>query len=290
MYYSSEEKRSDLFLAGAVYVIGPIIGDFLLRWIPLGGVPVLGLVITFVLTIAYTVLVPFLLVRYRKQPWSEFGFTAPAKTLLTGLLVGVPVAVAGLAAGFATSGELSGTSPALTGILLGQPLQVILRLVRVFGLTLLAVYCTVLAREAFRGEPAYLRSAATHVGKFVAIAAAAATLLLLASLATGDATPGSLLTLIIQPLGVAGAVALAIRLGRASRITTKPTLATPMVLFAIGSFTIFASPQQIVVGIWSAALLAGLGLVVGLMTESERSVWGPLGFAVILGLLTYLPA
>jgi len=95
---------------------------------------------------------------------------------------------------------------------------------------------------------------------------------------------------IAQPIGVAGAVALAYWRARSSRLTTRAALVTAMVILALGAFALSLNATQFIVGIWQGALAAGIGLCVGIMVESDRSVWGPLGLATVLSLLSYLPA
>ena len=290
MYLSSDEARSDLFLSAAVYVIGPIVLDFLFRVTQVYRLPFAPDVLSLVMPIVTTVLVPYLLIRYRKQRLSEFGFGgARGKPVVDGLLVAAPIVVAGFVSGWLSSGQIAGGAPVLTAVFDGGVLQVVIRVVELLGRTLLAVYCVVLAREAFRGEPAYLRSSAMQLGRIIGIVAAVATALLLASFVTGEFELGALLTLVLQPLGVAGAVALVIWRARNSRLTMRPVLVTPMVIFALGSFLLRASPTELVFGIWRASLLAGIGLAIGVLLESERSVWGPLALGLALALLTYLP-
>ncbi len=69
MYTSTEDARSDLFLSGAVFLFGGIIVQAVLRIIPLDRIPGLGAVLAVVLPLVTTVLVPYLLIRYRKEPW-----------------------------------------------------------------------------------------------------------------------------------------------------------------------------------------------------------------------------
>jgi hypothetical protein len=290
MYTTSEEARSDLFLAGAVYVLGPLVVNLVLGLLPLDRVPVVALALALLLPLVYTVLVPVLLMRYRKERLADFGYAGSRRPLLTGLLVGAPIAAAAVVSGLLASGAVAGAVPVLTGVLDAAYFELAVRILKTLGLMFLAIYCTTKARDAFRGDPAYMRAAAWQVGRFVAIAGGIATLLLLANQVAGDPEVSPLATFVLQPLGVAGAVWLALRSARDSRLTSRPTLLTPMILLAIGSFTVFASPTAIVFGIWRAAMLAGIGLAVGVMLESDRSAWGPIGLAIVLALLSYLPS
>lgn len=303
MYLSSDEARSDLFLSAAVYVVGPMIFGFVFRVTRLLTLPVVSEVLQLAVAVATTVLVPYLLIRYRKQRLSEFGFGAGRATpMLNGLLAVAPVVVVGYASEWLMTGSAVAASPLLTAIaggteagldgMLGVRFLVVLRFIDLVGRALLAVYCTVLAREAFRGDPAYLRTTAQHLGRIIGIGLAAATLLLLANFVTGTFDIGGLLTLLLQPVGVAAAVVIAIWRAKVSRLTMRPVLITPAVIFPIGTIALGVvrnSPVQLVTSIWQALLLAGIGLVIGLLVESDRSVWGPVVIGVALALLAYLP-
>jgi hypothetical protein len=74
----------------------------------------------------------------------------------------------------------------------------------------------------------------------------------------------------------------------AAQLTSRPVLLTPMVILAIGSLLIFGGAVNFVYGIWRGAMLAALGLVIGLLLESRRSALAPLGLGTGLALLSPL--
>src|SRR3712207_2080118 len=163
MYLSSDEARSDLFLSAAVFVIGPLILGFIVQVTQVGRLPGAGEILIVLIAIATTVLVPYLLIRYRKQRLSEFGFGGDrGKPLVDGLLAAAPVVVAGFVALTVARGDPLAASPILDAAVRAPAgdgdigfawFTLVVRFINVVGRTLLAVYCTVLAREAFRGDP-----------------------------------------------------------------------------------------------------------------------------------------
>lgn len=289
MYTSPDEDRSDLFLAGAVYVLGPTVVGILLDILPDGLIAPIALPLEVVVTIATTVLVPFLLIRYRKQRYSEFGFDGQWSAFGFGALLALPVAVA-----YALGSLIAGVGPLMRApivgaVTTGNVVDLVLHLLSALCVVLLAVYATVKARTAFRSDSRYLRPAAMELGKYIGIAAAVATVLLfLTLLSGGDELRAALVEIVLAPLGVAGAVWLALRSLSASRLTSRPVLLTPMIILAIGSLVILGGAFNFVFGIWRGTLLAGLGLTVGLLMEGRRSALGPVGLATGLALLAPL--
>ena len=290
MYTTAEEDRSDLYLAAAVYVLGPTILDILLEFLPRSVMDRAGLVLRVLVTVATTVLVPFLLIRYRKERLSSFGADGSMAAFAYGLLLALPVAVAYVAAGFAAG--LNGTLrvPVVEAVTEGSFGMLLLRVVAGLCLVLLGVYTTVKARTAFRADPGYLRPIAVRVGRYVAIAGAIASVLLFVSFVMQDASAREALEFIVVPLGVAAAAFLVYRGLRDSQLSSQPVLLTPMVVLAISSLVILGGAFNFVFGIWRGAMLAALGLVVGALMESRRSAMGPLGLGVGLSLLTPLIA
>lgn len=288
MYTSAEEDRSDLFLAGAVYVLGPLVVGILLDQLPRSVTDPIAIPLNIVVTIATTVLVPFLLIRYRKQTLSQFGFDGQWGAFGLGALASLPVAVAYVLASTAAGLGPLLNAPLALAVRTGDVLNLLLGVLSAVCVTLLAVYCTVKARTSFRSDSQYLRPTALQLGKFVGIAAAIAAVLLFVSFLAERAQLRTGLEVILVPLGVAGAVWVVLRALSASTLTSRPVLLTPMVILAIGSLVIFGSALNFVFGIWQAALLAGLGLAVGLLMEGRRSALGPLGLATGLAMLAPL--
>lgn len=286
MYTTPDEDRSDLFLAGAVYVLGPVVLAMLLRRLPLPG----GLqpFVSLLAVIATTVLVPYLLIRYRKERLADYGTNGPRGPVGTGLLASLPVVVA-----FVIGVTLSGAAP-LAGVPLvdaatnGTYVATALQVVRGLCVALLAIYATVKARTAFRSDPRYLRGAMLPLARIVAIIAAATAALLVATAAVGAGSIADAAQYVLAPLGVAGALWLVHRAVPAAQLTSRPTLITPMVIMAIGSLDLIFDAFVIVLGLWHGAMLAAIGLGLAVLLEGRRSVWGPVGLVGGLVLLSPL--
>lgn len=286
MYQLPDEARSDLFLAGGVYLFGPAVVNILLE---VAGIDLYGTVrdvLAIVIIVASTVLVPFLLIRYRREPLSMYGLGGgPAAGIGLGLLIAAPIVAATVLAG-AVSGRaalpvLMDEAGALTSVLHG--------LVYWLCLALLAVYGTVKARGAFHGDPQNVRQGVADIGRWVGIVAAVATLLLVAVRSFNPVRITlSLPALIILPLGVAGAVLVTLRVLRGPSVTTRPTLLTPVVLLAVSAFNLSFDALNLAAGAWLGALVGAVGLIIGALQEQRRSAQAALTLAVALALLTSL--
>lgn len=282
MYVTPHEARSDLFLSAAVYLFGPLFLQVLLGVAPVADLPGVGVTLAVLLPLVVTLLVPALLVRYRRESLGDYGVGGPTggPALTAGLLAAAPIAVAAAAAG-AVAGDLAASLPLLAAAR-GAPALVLVQLARWLGLVGLAVYVTVKARDAFAAQPQYLRPAMLEIGRFVAVVAAVAAVLL--AVAAESVAP------LLLPLGVAGAFLVALRRVNPLTLTSRSTLLTPTVLLALGPFTLSFDAVAFVESVWVAALSAGVGLVVGVLQEARRSPLGAVGLAVVVALFTLLPA
>lgn len=284
MYTSSEDARSDLFLAGAVFVFGPMIITVLLRIIPLGAIPGVRPVLLVVVPLLTTLLVPALLIRYRDEPLAMYGVRGGgASSAALGLVVAVPVVVASLLAAL-----LETALPSVPAALLESPLFLASRLARWIGLAGLAVYATVKARDAFGGDPQYVRTGMEQIGRVLGLIVGVATLLLLIPPLFDGGFLGAVPRLLLIPLGVAAAVVLAHRRLRGATITKRSTLLAPTVLLALDAFTFRLDAVELLTRLRVAGLLAALGLVIAAIVETRRSAAGALTLGLLLALLTQL--
>lgn len=287
MYTSPDEDRSDLFLAAAVYVLGPEVLDIVLRRVPIPAeaVPVVNLFVV----LTTTVLVPFLLIRYRKERLRDFGADRSFVAVTTGLIASLFVGVA-FVLGDVISGAPLLTSVPVANVAAGGVFTVtsfVLRVVSGLCVVLLAIYVTVKARTAFRADARYLGPTVIWLARIAGIVAAGAAALLFLTVALRNQPAAGLLYLVV-PLGVAGAVWFVHRSLSGSVLTARATLVTPMVILAIGSLVLFGEAARFVVGLWEGAMLAGIGLCIGALLESRRTAWAPLGLGLGLVLLTPL--
>lgn len=286
MYTSPDEDRSDLFLAAAVYVLGPELLSVILRRLPIPAAvsPVVSLLVIVLTTIA----VPLWLMRYRKQPLSSIGFDGSTSTFGAGLLVSLPVAAAYVLYGVIAAGSPFTVVPVASAVTTGTYVETAISIIGGLCVAFLMIYTTVKARTAFRMDPAYIKPTMLRLARYTALAGAVAGVLLLLTIVVQGLAITDASEVVLAPAGVVGAGWLAYRAVRGSQLTSRAVLLTPMILLAIGSFVIFAQALEIVFGLWRAALLAGLGLVLGVLLENYRSAWAPVGFAVGLTMLTPL--
>jgi hypothetical protein len=286
MYTSPDDARSDLFLAGAVYLFGPLILGILLRIVPLTALPGVGIAFVIVQPLLTTVLVPYLLIRYRREPLALYGLGGRAGSVaVLGALAALPIVAASalqLVLVARTGGEV-----ASLGLVQG-PLGIVAGLVRWLGLAGLAVYATVKARDAFRGDPEYVRKAVRDVGRVLALVGAGTVALLFVALLFRGGEPLDAVELVLVPLGAAAGVAVAYRGLGGPSITTRATLLTPAVLLALGPFALSLDAGLFLNSLRIAVIFAAVGLVIGALQEARRSAYGALALAVVLGLLTQL--
>lgn len=281
MYTSPDEARSDVMLAGAVFVFGPIVIGLLLTTLPLTRLRPLAVLIALATPVLLTAVVPYWLVRHRRESWDSYGFGgSPGSGLVSGALVASPMVAAGAVSALVGGQPLTAALP-LLGAGPGWLLAMAVRVVTWLGLAILAVFVTTKARDAFRPTYQTIPEVMLDIGKVLGIVVAVAGLLRLVLVGTFDS--------VIMPLGVAASVWMLYQRARGPSSTSRATLLTPTVLLAIGSFFITLSAAQLVAGVWTAALVAAVGLAMGVLREQRRSAWAVIGLAVVIALLTPLP-
>lgn len=280
MYTSPDDARSDLMLAGAVFVFGPIVFSLLLTTIPLGRIPLLGWVLVVAIPALLTAVVPFLMVRYRGENWSAYGFgTDIGAGLASGLVLSLPIVAAGVIVA-----AIGGFSPIAAIPLLGGPswlLSMTVRVVTWVGLGILATYVTVKARDAFRADFRTVPESMVEIGRIIAIVVVVAGLLRLA-------TTGGISSLVL-PIGIAGTGYMTYRRVHGPSSTSRAAMLTPTILLALGSFFISFSAARLVEGIWAGAMAAAVGLVIGALRERRISAWAVIGLTLSIALLTPMP-
>ena len=283
MYVSPEDARSDLLLAGAVFIFGPIALTLLLTILPLTRIPGVGQALSIATPALLTIAVPVALVRYRGESWADFGLGPARAGLGAGALLAAPIVVASLLSATATGNPLGGL-PVVTLPTLGLNgvLSLIARVITWFGLALLATSVGTKARDAFRSDFSTVPEAMARIGRIVAIVAGAAALLRFAT--TG------LVSSLVLPAGVAVTVYLVWRGVNRPTSTGLAALLAPTVLLALGSFFISFSAARLIEGAWTGALVAALGLAMAGMKESRGGAWPAVGLALVVALATSVPA
>ncbi len=291
MYTSTEDARSDLFLSGAVYVIGPAALEIVRGLVPLDRIPGVTEVLTLLVPVATTALVPYLLMRYRNESFGQYGYGAGLPPNFgVGLLLALPVIVASvLTALVATGDPLAGLGVAQ--LVFGSALAFTARLLTWVGLGFLAAYVTVKARDAFRSDYRTVREETIALGRILGMIAAVAVsiALLFTRPGAGGFNSGELFAVIVLlPLGVAVSVVLLIRTLRGPSATSRATMLTPVVLLALGPFQLAFRVIELALTVRLAVAYAGIGLIIGALQESRRSAVAGLGLTVAIALLSTL--
>lgn len=292
MYTSTEDARSDLFLSGAVYVIGPAVFQIVRNVLRLDLIPGMTVAFALLIPVATTALVPYLLMRYRNESFGQYGYGAGLPPNFgVGLLLALPIVVASVVAATITQGEpLAGLG--IVGLLLGSPLAVLQRVLTWVGLGFLAVYVTVKARDAFRSDYRTVREETISIGRVLGMIAAAAisvALLLTVPGADGLGVGAVFAVTALPSVGVALALLLLFQFLRGPSATSRATMVTPAVVLALGVFQLSFSLTGLALSIGLAAAYAGVGLIIAALQESRRSAVASLGLTLAIALLTTLP-
>lgn len=281
MYTSPDDARSDLFLSVGVYLIGPLVLEIFFQYVPLLSVPVLGPLLQLAAAVATTALVPYMLMRYRRESFRHYGIMAGrGDALAVGAVAVAPLAVASVLANL-----LAGDSPLFAAPVLsvGQaPFALLIRLAQWLGTAFLAAYATVKARDAFRSDPRTLRDVVMEIGRVIVIALAVAALLTVVGGTIG------IVTALILPLGAVGALALALTSVRGPSSATRAVLVTPTVILALRVFNFTLDGRRFFLSLWLTGIVACVGLVIGIYQESRNTAMAALGAGLVIALFTTL--
>ncbi|GEM_PF-3018108 len=284
---STEDARSDLMLSVAAFIFGPLLLRLVLG---LFGVGTGNAAVRIVLVALATLVVPILLMRYRREGMAAIGLRGkePDPTVLTGLVAALPLIAASLA------GVLVGI-PVFAGA--GNPLlmpggdaaEVVVRLVAWGGVLFLALYTSTKARDAFGGDPQRVMPAALRIGRVLAIVAAVSGVLVATQVVLGGGDPiGGIALVVVWPLAVIAMVLLVLRRTGGVGTTTLPTLVVPTLVGALGNFVLSFDPTQLAIFVYQASLSGGIGLAAGLLADRTRRGGGVLLLGVLIALLTTL--
>jgi hypothetical protein len=291
MYTSAEDARSDLFLSAAVYVLGDEVLRIVLNWLPIDRIPGVGVVLALLIPVATTVLVPLLLMRYRRETFGQYGYGAGLPPNFgVGLVLALPIVIASAVAGLVVAGDLL-AGLGVSSVLFGEPLDLAVRLLSWIGLGFLAVYATVKARDAFRSDYRTVREVTISLGRILGMVAAGAVSIALLFTRPGAAGLdfASLFAIIVLlPVGVALAVVMVTQTLRGPSATSRATMLTPVVLLALGPFELAFDVGQLALIVSRAAAYAGVGLIIAALQESRRSAVASLGLTLAIALLSTL--
>lgn len=279
MWTSPEDARSDLFLSGAVHLFGGLILGLVVQLLFLDRIPGAGPVLTVLVPLVTTALVPVLLIRYRKEQLRrDYAFGGGPVAVLEGVVLAVPLALGGVLASVLAGGDPLDSLGALNQ---GGVDRLAGRVVFWVGFSFLLLYATVKARDAFPSFPQRLSDVLQQVGRYVAIAAVVALVLLQLA--------GVSWRVLLVLGGAAASVALGyVRYARGARTTGRTTVLVPVVLAAIGPFLITLRATAFLAGIFNAALFGGIGLLVVAIVEGGRRAEVVLGLGLGVALLSSL--
>ncbi len=291
MYTSTEDARSDLFLSGAVYVIGPAVFEIVRGLLPLDRIPGVTEVLALFVPIATTALVPYLLMRYRNESFGQYGYGAGLPPNFgVGLLLALPVVVASVLTALVATGQpLAGLG--VMQLAFGSPLVFAGRLLTWIGLGFLAAYVTVKARDAFRSDYRTVREETITIGRILGMVAVAAVSIALLFTPPGVRGLGGgelFAVIVLLPLGVAASVVLLLQTLRGPSATSRATMLTPVVLLALGPFQLAFGVTELALTVRLAVAYAGIGLIIGALQESRRSAVAGLGLTLAIALLSTL--
>lgn len=294
MYTSTEDARSDLFLSGAVFVFGAIIVEAVLRITQVERIPGVRVPLGILLPLVTTILVPFLLIRYRKEPWSMYGLSGfSGRAFGLGVALALPIALAGVALALLAQVPPLAAIPLAGADHLAGIEAVLVRTAQWLGYALLAAYGSVKARDAFRGTPQALYAGARQIAGILGMAAGIAAVLLLVSMAARGQLGDGLVTaaaLLLWPVGIASAVVVMLGRARGAGTVARPTLVTPAVLMGLAAFGgLGFDAQALVRSVHLMGLFALLGLVIGLLQELRQTAWAAAGLGLAIGALTIFP-
>lgn len=279
MYTSPDDARSDLFLSVGVFLFGPLVLGIVFQYLPLLSVPVLGPVLRIASELAVTALVPYLLMRYRRETFRHYGLQpARASTLAVGAVAILPLVAATVLVSL-----LVGDSPVASLPVANAGfgwLSVVVRTVRWLGTAFLAAYATVKARDAFRSDPRTIRDVSVEIGRILAIVLAVSALLLIVGGTVG------VITALLLPIGALACVAVAVGSVRGPSSASRAVLLTPTVILALNVFNLTLDGRQFFVTLWLTAISACVGLVIGVYQEWRNSALAALGIGLVVALLT----
>jgi hypothetical protein len=283
-YTSPEEARSDLFLSVAVFLFGGLVIALILRIIPLQRIPGVSEVLGIVVPIVTTVLVPFLLIRHRKESIQDYLQQGGKTGFMFGLVLAAPIVLSTALQSLLEGNTLAQALPILQLTAPNGVLFVAQRLVLWVGSVALAWYATVKAEDAFRPDPKTIRQGTVEIGRVLAIIAGVTTLLL----SLRRPTVASFLALALGPLGVAASCGLALRRLRGPSSTSRAALLTPTALLAIGVFRLTFEPVALVGSLYGVALYGGIGLLIGIIHQSRQPFFVALALALALALASVI--
>lgn len=251
-----DEARSDIALTVAALVFGPLLLGGLR-----GGSGTAAVLVDLAVVLALTALVPLLLMRSRGATvTSTLALDRPAQGMSAGVLLAVPVALAG---GFAMVTAGASPADALLGRLSGAPLQALQVVALGTGAFVFVVFVVRRGAEAFPRSPEWpLRRLLRTIGMGAAAVALIAGLLRV--------------PLGAQPLRViANAAALAVVVLLTDRMLTSRQVAPRLSVLLPAGIMLYLHLTSfgLGVGLQAGALAVGMVTVIGTLALHPGGAW-----------------
>ncbi|MBW3658670.1 MAG: hypothetical protein KY457_08520 [Actinobacteria bacterium] len=281
---STEDARSDVILAAAAAVFGISVVAFLqqLPFYPHRGLA--GVALQLFWVFALTGLVPYLLTRYRQLGAESYGLETGRDGLRSGLLLALPVVVAGILRGIPLRGSVGQAalgrfsaflpgdptvSDAATGaasIVLDGAIQLALVLLLIAGALLLYPFLTVRGRDAFSRHDV----SATETVRTFGMGAVAAALVF--GLLRSIASDLSALGVLVNVVALVALVLLGDRLVPAKAMTSRAAIVTPVVVAFLAQL-LPALRGDVLFGLYAGSLAAGIVAVLASVIEGRAFAW-----------------
>jgi hypothetical protein len=297
MFMSSEDARSDFILAGAAMLFGGIAVALLMALpiYPSGGL--LGQLLAIGWVFVLTALVPILLVRYRKQGLEGYGLQGERSALLRGVLVAVPIVAAGILHTWPVSGVGALFGRLRSAALFDSPtvaqpasgpsvvtdlfLALLLVGVVAIGATVFYGFMTTRARDGFRRHDITVTEGLRTYGMGAAVAG------LVLGLLQALASSMSIVTPLIMVVALVVTLLLADRLVPANAQTSRSTLLAPAIVGVVAQVLAAGGlfRGDLLYGLFTGVLAAGLVIVVAALIESRTAAWAVV--PVIVGMALY---
>lgn len=284
MWMSTEDARSDVILAGATAVFGVSVVAFLQQ---LPGYPdrgFLGVVLQLFWLFALTGLVPYLLTRYRELGPESYGFETGRDGLRAGLLLAVPVVIAGVLRGIPLQGSVvqallgrfstflpgdptvSGSSASAASIVLDGVIALALVVILVAGTLLLYPFLTVRGRDAFSRRDVSATEAIRTFGMGAVVGA------LVFGLLRSIGSDLSAVGVLVNVVALAALVLLGDRLVPAKVTTARAAIITPVVVAFLAQL-LPSLRGDLIFGLYGASLAAGIVAVIACVIEGRTYAW-----------------
>jgi len=280
MWISTEDARSDFILGAAALVFGTMVAEFVFRlpFYPSGSLAIWLLPVWVVLLM---VLPPRFLGRNRGQELEAFGLGTDRAGLSNGILLVVPLVVAGYVRGLSGGDVLSAALGRLRGFssgpsiaqtnLVNLTLGVLVLGAAAVGSVLLFGLLTTRARDAFRAtEMPLLEALRTYAIGAVAVGTVLGLLIALAD----SSTP--LWTVLLDSGSMVIVILVADRMVDTKDRTTRATILAPAItaliafVFALGG-GLFG--PNLAVSLYRGAMSAALAVVLAVLLETRRGAW-----------------